>query len=117
MLLARTVAGIPIGCVALRPLAERSIGEVKRLFVRPNERGGGLGRALVAAILAAAEARRYRELRLDTLAGMTAAIALYREFGFRPIPPYGSTPYPGLRCFGLALPAVSAATAPRSGRE
>jgi hypothetical protein len=34
---------------------------------------------------------------------MTQAIALYRGFGFAPIAPYGSFPYPGLLCFGWSL--------------
>lgn len=92
----------PIGCIALKPLAPE-IGEIKRLFVAEQGRGLGIGRALVKAVLAEAGAIGYRRIKLDTLPHMAPAIALYGSFGFRPIAPYGSFPYPGLLCFGLQL--------------
>lgn len=94
--------GAAIGCIALRPLTE-SACEVKRLYVRPDARGTGLGKALVAAILDEAARLGYHEIKLDTLEQMTPAIALYRGFGFTPIPPYGSHPYEGLVCLGKRL--------------
>ncbi len=52
-----------------------------------------------------AEARRicYREVRLDTLPFMGAAIGLYQAMGFVPIPPYYATPIEGTRFLGLTL--------------
>jgi putative acetyltransferase len=88
-----------LGCIALRRLDE-SACEMKRLYVRPAARGTGLGRALVAAVLAEAARLGYREIKLDTLPQLDAAIALYRSFGFQPIPPYGDHPYEGTLCFG-----------------
>ena len=44
-------------------------------------------------------------MKLDTLPEMTAAIALYKSFGFEPIPAYGSHPYPGLVTLGRVLGA------------
>ena len=56
-------------------------------------------------MLTVANERGYRETKLDTLPEMEAAIALYKSFGFAPIAPYGSHPYPGLVTLGLTFPA------------
>jgi len=97
--------GVPIGCIALRPLGgnlER-IGEVKRLYVRPAGRGSGAGRALVETLLAAARRIGYRRLRLDTLSTMQAAQRLYESFGFRDGPAYCFNPQPDVRYMELTL--------------
>ena len=91
-----------LGCIALKPLTP-GVAEIKRLFVRPRERKAGLGKALVTAAIAAARQMGYGEIKLDTLPSMEGAIALYQGFGFAPIAPYGSHPYPGLMCFGRKL--------------
>jgi len=102
LLLARDQAGAPLGCIALRPLDER-VCEMKRLFLVPEARGMGLGRALAEAIIAAARDRGYRELRLDTLPSMTSAIALYQGLGFERIEPYYAPTPPGTVFMALAL--------------
>jgi putative acetyltransferase len=102
LLLARDLAGAALGVIALKPL-EAGVGEIKRLYVKPQGRGMGLGKALAAAIIAEARRIGFSELKLDTLPKLEGAIALYRGLGFEPIPPYGSHPYPGLLCFGLRL--------------
>ena len=94
-----------LGCIALKALAPPDVAEIKRLFVRPQARGAGVAKALVADVLKLAQTRGYREVKLDTLPEMTAAIALYKSFGFAPIPPYGSHPYPGLVTLGKVLRA------------
>lgn len=102
LLLARDEAGEAIGCVGLRSLGD-GVCEMKRLFVAPEGRGLGLGRALMNAV--AEEARRlgYREMRLDTLPTMAAAQSLYRQAGFEPVPPYYDTPVEGTVFMRLAL--------------
>jgi GNAT superfamily N-acetyltransferase len=95
LLLARDAQGAPLGCVALRPVLPEGCCEMKRLYVAPQRRGLGLGNALVNAIIAEAKRIGYREMRLDTLPTMEAAVALYRREGFVPIPPYYDTPVEG----------------------
>jgi GNAT superfamily N-acetyltransferase len=91
-----------LGCIALKPL-ESGVAEIKRLFVRPQARGKGVGKALVQAAIIAAKQLGYGEIKLDTLPGMVGAIALYKAAGFTAIPPYGSHPYPGLVTLGKKL--------------
>jgi putative acetyltransferase len=86
--------GAPCGCVALRRIDGRTC-EMKRLYVRPEKRGLGIGRELVQRILDEARARGYVAMRLDTLATMKSAVSLYRSFGFHQIAPYIFNPIPG----------------------
>jgi putative acetyltransferase len=86
----------PTGCIALRPLSEPGIGEVKRLYVRPAARGTGLGEALVQALMHDARAIGYRELKLDTLDRMSDALRLYGRLGFAACAPYYHNPLPGV---------------------
>jgi putative acetyltransferase len=101
LLLAR-VAGTPAACAALRPLGDRD-GEMKRLYVRPQFRGMGLGRALAEIVIDEARAMGYGHVKLDTLPQMTEAQSLYAELGFRDIAPYNDNPIAGTRFLGLAL--------------
>ena len=91
--------GAVVGCGAMRRLETR-LGEVKRMFVRPEFRGRGVGRRILAAIEAAAGAAGMRTLRLETGARQPEAIRLYESAGYRPIPAYGEfVGDPLSRCF------------------
>jgi len=101
-LLLASVDGAPAGCIALRPL-ESAIGEVKRLYVRPEFRGRGIAKKLAAELVAAARAIGYARLRLDTLEFMRDAAALYRSLGFVEIAPYYDNPLQGAVYMELKL--------------
>jgi putative acetyltransferase len=81
---------------APEPLA-RQAWELKRLWVRDQGRGIGLGRALTQAVLDRAQAANRSAVYLDTVpAAMSAAHRLYLEMGFVPCAPYNDNPVEGL---------------------
>ena len=89
-LLVATMNGQPAGCVALRRF-DQTRGEVKRLYVRPQFRRSGLGKALTNALAAEARAIGYSELIADTIPDvMRTALAMYERLGFERIEPYSN---------------------------
>jgi GNAT superfamily N-acetyltransferase len=84
------------GCVALRPVEEDGVCEMKRLFVRPAYRGQGLGYRLALQIVNEATALGYAIMRLDTLDTLDSAMRMYAAMGFQRRTPYYANPLPGV---------------------
>jgi GNAT superfamily N-acetyltransferase len=82
-----------VGLACMRRIKEDA-GEIKRMYVRPEFRKQGIGRALVEAIIADARAIGYASIRLDSTRFMKAAHSLYRSMGFREIDPYPESEIP-----------------------
>ena len=95
------------GCVGFRPHEEKAACEMKRLWLRPNYRGLGLGRRLAVTCIAGARAAGYRTLCLDTLGFMDAARSLYADLGFHEIPAYYHNPLDDVRYLELDLGAAA----------
>jgi ribosomal protein S18 acetylase RimI-like enzyme len=90
------------GCVGLRKF-EGPICEMKRLYVRPEFRGMGVGKALAETVIREACAMGYEKMRLDTVPSMGKARLLYESLGFRKIPPYRYNPIQGAVYMELLL--------------
>jgi ribosomal protein S18 acetylase RimI-like enzyme len=101
LLLARSQEDMA-GCVALRRWSDE-IGEMKRLYVRDEFRGQGIGKRLIRRVMEEARAIGYSSIRLDTLPMMGTAIEMYRGLGFKEIAPYRENPVPGAIYFELKL--------------
>jgi len=91
-----------IGCVGMRPL-KKDVCEMQWLFVKPSERGRGIGRLLVESLIEEAKQMGYRKMRLFTRSSTGQTIDLFLSLGFREIEPYHWTPIPGGLYFELAL--------------
>jgi GNAT superfamily N-acetyltransferase len=66
--------------------------ELKRVYVRSPHRGQQLGRRIVTTLMSCAQRSHYEVMRLETVAFMRSAIAMYREIGFRECPAYYEIP-------------------------
>lgn len=89
-LLVAWLDGEAVGCVGFR--ADDGFCEMKRMYVVPEARGHGVGRALAEAVLVAARAAGHTTMRLDTTEGMDVARRLYTALGFEERTPYYDSP-------------------------
>jgi putative acetyltransferase len=80
--------GRAVGCGAVRVL-DPATAEVKRMYVDPDERGRGVGKAVLDSLEVAAVQLGVRRLVLETGTYQHAAIALYRRAGFTPVDCWG----------------------------
>lgn len=95
----------PAGCVALRRRSD-DVCEMKRLYVKPECRGKGMGRALVDELIKEARGKGYSLIRLDTHPWMREAEELYRSVGFYEIEAYRFNPIEGVKFFELDLHGI-----------
>jgi len=95
----------PVGCGGLRRHDE-DVGEVKRMYVHPDERRHGVGRAVLRAVEEAARRIGYTKLVLETGVLQPEAIALYESEGYLAVEPWGLyRDSVTSRCFAKALAA------------
>jgi GNAT superfamily N-acetyltransferase len=80
--------GRAVGCGGLRKLDEET-GELKRMYVTPEARGKGIGKAVLAALEAEARRLGVERVVLETGIRQTAAAAMYRRAGYLDTAPYG----------------------------
>ena len=95
--------GRAVACGGLARYDERE-AEIRRMYVDPEARGRGLGRAVLEALEDAARVLGYEALRLETGDRQPEALGLYARAGFEPSPAYG--PYvddPRSVCFRKQL--------------
>lgn len=91
----------PVACGALFD-AGGGIAEIQKMYVRPDCRGKGVAKALMAALVEEAQRHGYERLRLETTTFMTAAVQLYRAFGFTYATPFHPLP-DGLRAITIFM--------------
>jgi len=82
--------GTAIGCGAI--VIQPEYGEVKRMYLRPQARGRGLARRLLAALEAKAMEHGCRSFMLETGPTLDEALALYERMGYRRRGPFGDYP-------------------------
>ena len=96
------VDGDAVGCIGLRKIDD-TICEMKRMYVRPDFRGKGIGRSLAEIVIEEARKIGYKAMRLDTIDTMNEATFLYRSLGFKEIAPYRHNPMDGAMFMELNL--------------
>jgi putative acetyltransferase len=88
VLLVARAGGEPVGCGALRRL-DQETGEIKRMYVAPAARGGGVGARILDELERHARALGLRRLVLETGERQASAVRLYARAGFARIPCFG----------------------------
>lgn len=87
-----------MGCIGIRPRVTNE-AELKRLYVRPNHQGCGIGKQLFLAAMSEAKVMGYTSIVLDTLPTMQTAKSLYINYGFKEIPAYYENPENGVEYY------------------
>jgi GNAT superfamily N-acetyltransferase len=92
VLLIVSVEGEPIGIGGVRDL-DGPRAEIKSMYVVPGARGQGIGRRILARLEEVAAARGCEAARLDTLARLATACALYESAGYQRVEDYNQSPH------------------------
>ncbi len=90
------------GCFGIRAL-EGLICELKRMYLKTEARGFGIGKLMLEKSIAIGKELGYQKMRLDTLSTMYSAIELYKKTGFYEIKPYRFNPIKGAKYFEIGL--------------
>ena len=93
---------LPVGCIALWKL-EDGVCEMKRLFVKTEFQGLGIGKMLANRLMEEAKLKGYRTMKLDTLRRLQSANYLYSLLGFSETQAYNFNPEPDIVYFEKAL--------------
>jgi putative acetyltransferase len=110
------LGGAPAGCGAVKFFGS-DYGEIKRMYVRPQFRGRGLGRAMLHHLETFAARRGISVLRLETGILQAEAIGLYERMGYRRIGAFGEyRPDPLSFFYEKKLPSHPPDRRKRSGR-
>jgi ribosomal protein S18 acetylase RimI-like enzyme len=67
---------------------DKTAAELKRLYVKTDARGNGVGRAIVISLIEVAKELEYRSVILDVIPSRTNALDLYRSLGFTTARPF-----------------------------
>ena len=102
LFLARNSSNDFLGCFAIRDF-EGSICELKRMYLRKEARGLGIGESMLKKAIEIGQQLGYDRMRLDTLPSMHAAQTLYRKMGFYEIEPYRYNPISGTKFLEIRL--------------
>lgn len=108
------VGGTRVACGGYRRLRP-GVAELKRMYVRPDARGTGIARRLLAHLEACARTAGYAQLWLETGIVQPEAMRLYESSGYTPIPGFGQFADSTLsRSYGKSLEVRPSRRAPLS---
>jgi GNAT superfamily N-acetyltransferase len=99
---------VAVSCGAIKPFSETE-AEIKRMFVRPDNRGQGIARNILIELENWAQECHFTACVLETGKKQPEAIALYQKIGYIIIPNYGQ--YIGVKnsvCMRKVLPSLDA---------
>ena len=72
-----------LGTVGLYPMSDETV-ELRKMYFAKTLRGRGIGKQTLERMIAAARAKGFRKIYLETASVLKEAVALYEKFGFQP---------------------------------